>query len=155
MGCDIHIVIEQKWRDRWVGVRTSQGFVTGGYAGEENSWAYPALGGRNYAFFARLAGVRGDGPPPLGIPSDASDLTLMQVLDWGEDGHSHSYLPLKEFAARWCHGDPKFVAAMAAERLNGEDRAYAVLLNRASISVFDPHNDLDIDDFRVVFWFDN
>ena len=155
MGCDIHIVVERKWEGRWVGLRTDQGFVRGGYNGEETDWVYPDIGQRNYAFFARLAGVRGDGPEPLGIPGDASDLTLMLTNQWEGDGHSHSYLPLKEFAERWCVGDEAFITTMAAERLDGKDRAYARLLDRASIGTFDLYDDMDVEDFRVVFWFDN
>lgn len=119
MGCDIHIVVERKWEGRWVGLRTDQGVTDGGYDGRSADWVRAAVGQRNYAFFARLAGVRGPGPEPLGIPGDASDLSLMLLSDWEGDGHSFSYLPLKEFAERWCAGDEVFVATMAAERLRG------------------------------------
>lgn len=155
MGCDIHIVVERKWKDRWIAVRTDQGFARGGYSDERTEWVYPEIGGRNYPFFARLAGVRGDGPEPLGIPSDASDHTLMAMDLWGSDAHSHSYLPLKDFATRWCAADADFIATLTKERLAGEDRAYARLLYRASIGAFDLYDDMDVDDFRVVFWFDN
>jgi hypothetical protein len=156
MGCDIHIVVERKWEGRWVGLRTDQGFGRGGYNGEETDWVYPDIGQRNYAFFARLAGVRGDKyVETFGIPGDASDLTLMMTDRWGSDGHSFSYLPLKEFAERWCAKDEAFITTMAAERLDGKDRAYARLLDRASIGMFDPYDDMDVEDFRVVFWFDN
>lgn len=155
MGCDIHIVVERNWDGKWVGMRTDRGFVRGGYNGEETDWVYPDVGQRDYAFFARLAGVRGDGPEPLGMPRDPSDLTLALAKEWEGDGHSFSYLPLKEFAERWCAEDEAFIATMAAERLKGESRAYARLLDRASIGVFDAYDDMDLDDFRVVFWFDN
>ena len=155
MGCDIHIVVERKWNGRWVGVRTDQGFTRGGYKSKEGDWVYPEVGRRDYAFFARLAGVRGDGPDPLGIPGDASDLTLALAQEWEYDGHHYSYLPLKEFAERWCAEDEAFIAAMTAERLKGEDRAYARLLNRASIGACDLYGDTDPNDFRVVFWFDS
>jgi hypothetical protein len=155
MGCDIHIVVERKWEGRWVGVRTDQGFNCGGYDGEVNTWATPKVGRRDYAFFERLAGVRGNGPDPLGIPGDASDLSLLRLSYWEGDGHSFSYLPLKEFAERWCAKDEAFIATRAAERLEGSDRAYARLLDRASMGAFDLYADMNIDDFRVVFWFDN
>jgi len=155
MGCDIHIVVERKWGGKWVGVRTDKGYTIGGYDSAECAWRYPDVGRRDYPFFARLAGVRGDGPDPLGIPGDASDLTLALTREWEGDGHSFSYLPLKEFAERWCAEDVAFIATMIAERLKGEDRAYARLLDRASIGVFNAYDDVDVDDFRVVFWFDN
>lgn len=155
MGCDIHIVIECKWGDRWVGLCTDQGYFTGSYKGEECGYSYPAVGSRDYPFFARLAGVRGDGPEPLGVPDDASDLTVMLVSGWEHDGHNFSHLPLKEFAKRWCADDKAFASVTAAERLEGSDRAYARLLNRASMGTFDLYDDMDVEDFRVVFWFDN
>lgn len=156
MGCDIHIVVERKWDGRWVGLRTDQGSVRGGYNGEETDWVYPDVGKRDYDFFARLAGVRGDREvKTFGIPGDASDLSLMLLAQWEGDGHSFSYLPLKEFAERWCAEDEAFIAARAVERLEGKDRAYARLLDRASIGTFDLYDDMDVEDFRVVFWFDN
>lgn len=155
MGCDIHIVVERRWEGRWVGVRTDQGYATAGYDEPKAAWTTPAVGSRDYDFFARLAGVRGPGPAPLGIPSDASDLTLALTSAWEGDGHSFSHLPLKEFAERWCAGDEEFLAIMAAERLKGESRVYNRLLERASIGAFDPYDVMDVGDFRVVFWFDN
>lgn len=155
MGCDIHIVIEKKWGEKWVGMRTDRSFVRGGYDGKQADWITPTVGQRDYGFFARLAGVRGGGPDPLGIPSDASDLTLALTQEWDGDGHSYSYLPLKEFAERWCAADPEFIAVLAAERLRDEKQAYARLLDRASIGAFDSYDDHDMEDFRVVFWFDN
>ena len=155
MGCDIHIVVERNWCGKWVGLRTDKGFVRGGYDGKQTDWAYPDVSRRDYGFFNRLAGVRGDGPDPLGLPSDASDLTLARATHWEGDGHSFSYLPLEEFAMRWCAGNEAFIAIMAAERLTGEGRAYSRLLDRASIGTFDPYDGTDVGDFRVVFWFDN
>lgn len=155
MGCDIHIVVERRWEGRWIGVRTDAWLSSGSYADASSELVAPAVGRRNYAFFARLAGVRGTGPVPHGLPDDASDLTLALSEDWEGDGHSHSWLPLKEFADRWCATDEAFIATLAAERLEGKLSAYARLLDRASIGAFDVYDDIDVDDFRVVFWFDN
>jgi hypothetical protein len=54
--------------------------------------------GRNYHLFAALAGVRGDGPEPKGIPEDASE-TIKRALPYDDYGnyHSHSYYSLDEF----------------------------------------------------------
>jgi len=153
MGADIHIVIERKYGDKWIGVRTDGGIPEGSY--NDTGWDYhaPAVGGRNYAFFARLAGVRGDGPSPVGLPDDASDLSVALSEGWGVDAHSHSWLPLEEFAMRWCANNSEFIATMTRERLEGEDASYHRLLYKASINVYD--GDADITDYRVVFWFDN
>lgn len=66
--------------------------------------------GRNYNLFSILANVRngygfagidtGDGfipiSEPKGIPKDASDFYKQEVKSWNGDGHSHSWLTLKE-----------------------------------------------------------
>ena len=154
MGTDIHIVIEQKFKDKWIGVRTDVGIPKLAYDDAEG-WDYtaPVVGQRDYAFFARLAGVRGNGPSPAGLPDDASDLSLALSDGWGVDAHSHSWLPLEEFAMRWCADNSEFIATMTRERLEGEDASYHRLLYKASINVYD--GDADITDYRVVFWFDN
>jgi hypothetical protein len=89
----------------------------------------------------------------VGLPDDASDLSVALSEGWGVDAHSHSWLPLEEFAKCWCADSPEFIATMARERLEGEDASYFRLLNKASIYAYD--GDHDITDFRVVFWFDN
>jgi len=77
------------------------------------SWEYyldRALGDRNYCFFAILADVRngrgfagistGDGFNPIseprGLPEDVSMRIKQRSDHWDIDGHSHSYLTLKE-----------------------------------------------------------
>lgn len=54
--------------------------------------------GRNYALFAALAGVRGKGPAPRDLPDDVSVVVKKASDMWGCDGHSHSWISLKEFA---------------------------------------------------------
>lgn len=62
------------------------------------NWIYD---GRNYALFTMLAGVRAsdDFPvisEPKGMPQDASPAAVEYADQYGCDGHSHSYLTLKE-----------------------------------------------------------
>jgi len=76
-------------------------------------WDYPldrSLGNRNYCFFSILADVRngrgfagvdtGDGFNPIseprGLPEDVSIEVKRQFDHYGIDGHSHSYITLKE-----------------------------------------------------------
>jgi hypothetical protein len=66
-------------------------------------WVYEGwiYNGRNYALFAMLADVRNDYnfkpiSHPKGLPSDVSDYVKQQSDQWGEDGHSHSWLSLRE-----------------------------------------------------------
>ena len=80
MGCDIHGWVEAKIGDKWVA-------ITELYSD-----------GRNYERFAALAGVRGDGPEPKGIPDDISDTVKYWIDFWSGDGHSHTWFPIKEAA---------------------------------------------------------
>ena len=58
-------------------------------------------GGRNYYLFAALAGVRGEGPEPKGLPNDISHLIAKGMDNYGSDGHSHSYDSLDHFEEVW------------------------------------------------------
>lgn len=57
-------------------------------------------GGRNYNLFGVLAGVRSSDVPqidePRGLPEDASPYVEKESNYWGWDGHSHSYLTLRD-----------------------------------------------------------
>jgi hypothetical protein len=57
-------------------------------------------GGRNYALFGILANVRWTPPvtihEPKGIPTNCSYQTMGEIMRYGSDGHSHSWLTLRE-----------------------------------------------------------
>lgn len=113
MGCDIHPVLEKKWTNpktgetKWVGrhafshVQIAQVW-DGGRVVVQNYWRLPRPQERNYALFAKLAGVRGDGPDPRGYPDDVSDLARMELgatEDADSDLHSHSWATAREWVA--------------------------------------------------------
>ena len=83
MGCDIHFHSEVKIGGKW-------------HHHSEHSIR------RNYALFAKMAGVRNYDDSiipiskPKGIPQDATDLTKLHVKRWEGDGHSHSWLNAEE-----------------------------------------------------------
>lgn len=95
MGCDIHLFVEAKnpGTGKW-----------------EHRPDAPHYDRRSYSAFAILANVRngygfagvktGDGfniiAEPKGIPEDISPEANRASKDWGCDGHSHSFLNLKE-----------------------------------------------------------
>lgn len=152
MGCDIHYVIEKKHKDRWVGL-----FATGNelapYIGK------PARGvpaymfkPRNYRFFANLAGVRGEGPEPLGMPEDASDMARMFTDYWGEDGHSHSHAPLEDFVATYLRSTSADVSALVEQKLTGGDPVRSVM---EDLGIWVHGSDPHAVPYRVVYWFDN
>lgn len=140
MGCDIHLVLEKKFDGKWVGIDT--------FVGHEQTcakgWAFPVARSRNYVRFAALAGVRGEGPAALGVPEDASDTARCTVAYWGEDGHSHSWLPLKEAAQVF----------LATSQLKPDDYGFKYPASYF-FSVDESDDRILMDDYRVVFWFDN
>lgn len=91
MGCDIHAFSEKKINGKW-------------------EFQKSINIDRNYDLFSILANVRngygfagvktGEGFAPIsnskGIPHDASSKYLTKCLEWEGDGHSHSWLTLKE-----------------------------------------------------------
>lgn len=173
MGADIHFTIEHRDPSDglgWVGVFYSGAsyspdmynksylhdtdIVAG--SGEHyrrlNYGVHPfgRLSRRDYDFFARLAGVRGDGPEPNGMPPDASVMSQRCVRHWGDDGHSHGHMTLREFVKRNIVSD-ETVAKAAKSKLQGGDPIAEYLGDRV-------YNDNDItldDNTRVVYWFDN
>lgn len=127
MGCDIHIATEKRVDDKWV-------MVTRAF------WNTAART-RNYHRFAALAGVRGDGPPPRGLPDDISDSTRLFRDEWGDDGHSDSWLPLHDAARLW----------LETER--GEVNDF--MRKWPESHYFDVELESYPGVYRVVFWFDN
>ncbi|MCE5387968.1 MAG: hypothetical protein K0041_05235 [Acidithiobacillus sp.] len=133
MGCDIHITVEKKIDEEWVMIHTP-------------TWQSDVACERNYRRFAALAGVRGDGPPAKGLPSDVSKGTEYRFAAWGDDAHSPSYNTLREFLD-------------VCERTKYDD----VDRSKWSIYCLCEHylgsyweiTDQNPDDFRVVYWFDS
>ncbi len=172
MGADIHFTIEH--RDPhdglgWVGVfwsdaphsprRYNMNFVDDvttknnpeEYLRRLDHGVHPfgLLGRRDYQFFARLAGVRGDGPEPNGVPPDASALTQRCISRWEGDGHSHVHMTLREFVKRKIISDDSLAEA-AKSKLQGGD-PIAEFLGKCI-----DDDDITLDDnTRVIAWFDN
>lgn len=106
MGCDIHIHVEYKRRvfgeEKWW---CGDFFKINPYYGsDEYEPQYNLVGlcdDRCYARFAVLANVRNYGDTeyidePRGLPDDVTAEVLKDSDRWDCDGHSHSYLTLKE-----------------------------------------------------------
>ena len=94
MGCDIHGWAEIKENDQW---KLCDSVFTD-WRGNPTSEFYD---GRNYQLFSILANVRNSNKItpislPKGMPYDYSAEYKKEIKDWGLDGHSHSYLTLKE-----------------------------------------------------------
>lgn len=101
MSCDLHVHIEVK-------IRYWSHALPLAWEHLSMSRVYASTGGV-YALFSRMAGVRaedGDPPPiaqPRGLPRNATRLTRFDAAQWGPNGHTHSWLSIREMAelGRW------------------------------------------------------
>lgn len=133
MGCDIHYVIEVKHKNKWVAVSI----------GEDQ-----LLRNRNYRLFNLLAGVRATQAKlntPKGFPYDASDTASYLNDHWGSDGHSHSCLLMYQ------------VKKILLDYMNEPGIAFSVHQHQYPIYTFTGMSikDQDLENYRLVFWFDN
>lgn len=154
MGADIHMVLERR-SDRfgWVGVNAFP-YVKlsvlgdGRFVEGHTSWR-PT--NRNYALFAALASVRGAGRKPLGVPEDASPLAIEEIEGWGEDGHSHSWMMMPEFLGVYGTHVMGGAAKLVTDNIS-RDELFAEWFQYFYGYLNDGQT---LDDFRLVFWFDN
>ena len=107
MGCDIHCHVEKRGSTgSWQKIG---GFVSDHYdpnneffSGDQYRNSDSPIEARNYFLFSILAGVRSDGKSikpisePKGLPDDASAEVKADSDEWGGDGHSHSWLTVKD-----------------------------------------------------------
>lgn len=108
MGCDIHLYTEAKKtindNEIWVNIDNWKynPYYNHNNPDDERELNIVDLHGRrNYDLFSVLANVRNysDSPficEPKGLPDDISTITMKESERWGIDGHSHSFLTLKE-----------------------------------------------------------
>lgn len=104
MGCDIHMYVEYKRQEKWV---NGDYFKENQYydSNDESEPKYAIIelyGSRNYSLFSTLAGVRDYSEKvepvsePKGFPEDSCEFVRKEYEDWDCDGHTHSWLTLKE-----------------------------------------------------------
>lgn len=111
MGCDIHMYVEYKKEfksqeiTKWI---PGDYFKPNPYKGMYEDDEDPDMermelyGSRNYALFSTLAGVRDYSEQitpvsdPKGTPDDCCDYIKSEKDRWNSDGHTHSWLTLKE-----------------------------------------------------------
>jgi len=115
MGCDIHLHVERRDEEgKWVFEDVREYPPEIAYASWDKDKRWPRwYHGRNYACFAILANVRngygfagvptGEGykhmADPRGLPDDVSEAVQTESIEWGMDGHSHSWFTLAELQA--------------------------------------------------------
>ncbi len=135
MGCDLHLHTEVKI---------------------DGQWEHYAEGNmdRDYQLFELMAGVRGDEDmaisPPRGMPEDASKLTRIICDDYGEDGHSHSYLTASEIPRL-----EEFFRKVRDDNFPERQWGYFFCNTWGGFSLHPKGIPHMIQDVRFVFWFDN
>jgi hypothetical protein len=160
MGADIHIMLERKLGSgEWAAIDTFQSKRFSQFCAaevtEKNKYGlFARVKDRNYTLFAALAGVRGEGPEPRGMPKDASPLAWEDFSS--DDLHSHSWMLATEFMSLFIeHG---LTAAERAElvldRMERTGPVHEVALYRYISSVYFDEGE-SMDDYRFVFCFDN
>ena len=135
MSCSIHMTVERRVEGRWVCVNTMLHVED-----DRHGFCFPVARTQIYRRFAALAGVRGDGPEPRGIPEDICPATRYQIDQMGVDGHSHSWLPLLDAV--------QILLATEPRRLSDFELRYPTCYYFGLESW--PFNE-----YRLVFWFDN
>ena len=168
MGCDIHSIAEVRENGKWTAV-TKDVFPLDEWDREY----YKKDGGsspfdwRSYSMFAFLAGVRNyDRCNPLseprGMPNDASEEAREMEEFWLGDGHSHSYLTLKELLefdydqTFWNRRLMKDGNGAALAEEGGRIVTYRENLGRQFFAHLEALSSLGgPEDVRIVFFFDN
>lgn len=129
MGCDIHYILEKKFKGGYLGVTSDLSYNSDARANN-----------RDYDFFAEIAGVRGESSINKNrafLPSDMSDLSLYYIMDvYSTDGHSHSYMPLSEF-------------------IDIFNRVNETCHSAYHLFKYELREEESLDDYRVIFFFDN
>ena len=141
MGCDIHAHFEIKVNDKWL------------------HWNQPNIK-RNYDLFAKMANVRNEGEikpitEPRGLPDDITETTRLHFKHWIPDGHSHSWLNSFEVALIIEFHEQQFEEwGMPTYKVH-DQWGYLFGNGYASFHRYREEYPVEIQDFRLVFWFDN
>ena len=157
MGADIHFVLERRTPHGWCGVYSTGAPLPPARNREDysklNRFHHPLLSDRNYTFFAALAGVRGDGPEPNGIPPDVSLLASEAIDAWDSDGHSHSHCTALEFVRIWdlTANNGKLALEATTNKLLDNKRPLDDLLDLIGLE----QSTYEQSEWRVIYWFDN
>lgn len=133
MGCDIHAYVEIKVGGNW-------------------HHYGPTKIRRDYNLFEYIAGVRGDNYEwePRGLPTDVSIVTKLLSDHDGEDGHTHSWITYDEMMI--------VVKEFGGNQDDWEFKPFGIWFFGNGVNDWhDPSYQFpkEIEDVRIVFWFDN
>lgn len=162
VGCDIHPIIERKIAingvEKWVTVSTLEYRNIFAYDRETDSLKRishchaPAVQNRNYKRFGLFANVRDGGQNAKGLPEDVAEYTKFLSDEYGSDGHNHSWLTLRETLEHCLASEHDAVNVFFKD---GDPRKETPLMYYFGLDI-ETYDDRDsIDNYRLVFWFDN
>lgn len=151
MGCDIHISVEEKHKDKWIDANL---YYYDECCGELSLHLADPYKGRYYLLFGILAGVRNSDIkniiPPSGLPSDACEKTIENFRDWGCNAHTPSWLTLSEL-----EDIKKYFQEFGDEvSMLAVDEFISNIMNYLKVRFYE-HELKDFNNYRIVFWFDN
>lgn len=166
MGADIHIFAEARLRDGSWAMCKAFGYEHMTAVGlkpkkDAPEWLSHRVRRRQYDFFAALAGVRGDGPRPKGLPATVSPYVADRWEAEMVDSHSASWYTAREFVPIFMehHMTDTERAELTADKLEGKydvDIIAEVLEHYIGVDVpYNGDDKRDHDALRFVFWFDN
>ena len=151
MGIDIHMHTEVKKTvngiENWV---CADFFKRNPYFGEEGEREIknvPVWKTRDYDLFGVLSGVGNYSElkvisKPRGLPDDCSKEVASESKYWDIDGHSHSWLSLKEMV-------------LHKNEYVGLEKLVDLVIERAKEFWVDAEMEENQEDVRIVFWFDS
>lgn len=181
MGCDIHIFVEIRKNDKWEYFNEDHFSNVYSHIGESEKTNAP-FDWRSYNMFSFLAGVRGGDIKPIkepacDIPEDVSENVKNKKESWDGDGHSHSFLTARELVEFDYNQDlrepgqefstnsrntllEKMIIEEEKDDYNDDNcKTYFDYLGGPDTMFFKHIKELselgNLDDVRVVFWFDN
>jgi len=173
MGCDIHSFAEVRRNNKWEIVKehfSLDEFNRKYYNKEKGDNPFDW---RSYSMFGFLAGVRNYSccepiSESKGIPEDVCEEIKEEYERWDSDAHSASYLTLRELIEfdynqiLWDRRITReespncFNGAALANEGEGKMITYREHLGESFFKHLEELNQLgELDDVRIVFWFDN
>lgn len=140
MGCDIHahweVLVDNEW------VHYSKVDID-----------------RDYSLFEKMAGVRGDVNEaialPRGLPNDVTKSTALDVKYWNGDAHSESWLSSKEMVELITWWEDQYKNWAIKREVVTEAIGYLYGNDWDSFYQYRDSYPEWVQDFRLVFWFDN
>lgn len=153
MGCGIHWYSETKKDGKWVCDQA------GSFQKDEhyNMNNFPNSG-RDYWMFGLLADVRVDVPygfAAKGIPNELSPEVKTIFDEWGDDGHSHSYLTREELKAKLAELAPKHAELLIAPAKEATIEIVQHHIGRLEETIGNLDADVPDSDQRIIFCFDD